>query len=140
MKLMLQAVDRLVGPGMRVLAAGCGEGQSARAAAARGATVRAVDHDPEMVARAWASGVPAELGTVEDLVGDYDVVLSSLWADDVLRLAPTLTSRVRKGGAIYVSGAPRPLRALFEQAFEPLAVTRVDDLGDLCGLELRRPA
>src|SRR5690349_2179016 len=101
--LALAAIDRLVRPGMGVLDAGCGEGVLARAAAARGARVRAVDRDADAVARAWASGVAAELSRIEEVVGDYDVVVANLWADELVRLAPSLRSRLAPAGALYVT-------------------------------------
>jgi len=139
-ELALAAIERLVEPGMRVLDAGCGEGPLARAAAARGATVRAIDHDPHAIARARSGGVPAELGEIEDIVGDYDVVVANLWADELIRLAPQLASRARK--KLYVTGARLWHRAAIEKRFRELSleVTRVEAREGWCGLEMRRLA
>ena len=137
-ELALAAIERLVGPGMRVLDAGCGEGPLARAATARGATVRAIDHDPDAVARAWSQGVAAELGEIEDIEGDYDVVIANLWADELIRLAPQLALRARD--RLYVTGARLWHRQAIEQRFRELSlqVERVESREGWCGLELRR--
>ena len=137
-ELALAAIERLVEPGMRVLDAGCGDGSLARAAAARGATVRAVDRDPEAIARAWSQGVPAELADIEDIEGDYDVVLANLWADELIRLAPQLASRTRQ--KLYVTGARLWHRTAIEDCFRGLSleVERVEAREGWCGFELRR--
>jgi ribosomal protein L11 methyltransferase len=137
-ELALAAIERLVEPGMRVLDAGCGDGPLARAAAARGAMVRAVDRDPEAIARAWSQGIPAELADIEDIEGDYDVVLANLWADELIRLAPQLASRTRC--KLYVTGARLWQKTAVEQRFRELAleIERVEARDGWCGVELRR--
>jgi ribosomal protein L11 methyltransferase len=137
-RLALAAIERLVKPGMRVLDAGCGDGPLARAAVARGATVRAVDHDPNAIVHAWASGVAAELSRIEDLVGDYDVVVANLWADDIVRLARELASHVAVGGRLYVTGARLWQCETIKRAFEGLSVERTEALDGWCGVELRK--
>lgn len=137
-ELALAAIERLVEPGMRVLDAGCGDGPLARAAAARGAMVRAVDRDPDAIARAWSQGIPAELADIEDIEGDYDVVLANLWADELIRLAPQLVSRTRR--KLYVTGARLWQKTAVEQRFRELAleIERVEARDGWCGVELRR--
>jgi ribosomal protein L11 methyltransferase len=119
-----------------VLDAGCGDGSLARAAAARGATVRAIDHDPEAIALAWSRGTAAELGEIEDVVGDYDVVIANLWANELIRLAPQLASRARQ--KLYVTGARLWQRESVERRFRELAleVERIEARDGWCGLEL----
>src|SRR5215831_10531719 len=139
--LALAAVERLAAPGLRVLDAGCGAGPLAQAAAARGAIVRAVDRDPDAVARARARGLAAELGRIEDLGGDYELVLANLWADDLVALAPQLIALVAPGGILYATGALLAQRDAVERAFSPaLALRRLEARGGWCGLELVRPS
>ena len=110
---MLAEVERLVGPGTRVLDVGCGSGVLAVAAALRGATpVVAIDVDPAAVdatrRNAGANGVAgsvhpstAPLGAVD---GRFDVVLANLPASTIRELAGDLAARTVPGATLVLSG------------------------------------
>jgi ribosomal protein L11 methylase PrmA len=100
--------------------------------------VRAIDHDPDAIARARSQGIAAELGAIEDIAGDYDVVVANLWADELIRLAPQLAACAR--GKLYVTGARLWHRSAVERRFRALSlqVERVEAREGWCGLELHR--
>lgn len=87
-----------VGPGVRVLDLGCGDGQVLLAAAERGATVLGVEADPDLVAEAQANlagaGIDAEVRTGDlfdpDVDLDADVLFSYLAPATLQRLLPRL--------------------------------------------------
>jgi SAM-dependent methyltransferase len=64
-----RVVDSLFGAGDCVLDIGCGTGEDAAHLGSRGVLVYGVDASPAMVARARARRVRAEVGRIEDLVG-----------------------------------------------------------------------
>ncbi|MGI5126646.1 class I SAM-dependent methyltransferase [Pseudonocardia sp. CA-107938] len=71
--------DTRVGPGTTLLDLGCGTGEFAAAAVARGAVLTGIDHDPAAVAEAAAT-VPAATFAVGDVhvppPGPFDVVVA----------------------------------------------------------------
>lgn len=112
-RLMLCAVDRLVGPGMAVLDVGCGSGVLAVAAAALDASpVVAIDVDPAAVvatrANAEANGLAAvvsvSLDPLSAVEGQFDVVLANLLASTIAALAGDLTNRLAPAGRLVLSG------------------------------------
>jgi len=109
-RLALRFLERVVHGGERVLDYGCGSGILAIAAARLGAAeVDAVDLDPLALEAAGgnsrANQVAVRVWTPEALPpGDYDVVVANILANPLIVLAPVLTARARKGGALALSG------------------------------------
>jgi ribosomal protein L11 methyltransferase len=144
-RLVLDELVARVRPGDRVLDVGCGSGVLAVVAAALGATVTAVDVDPEAVrataANARANGVAV---AVSDLplteVNDaFDLVCANLLAPIVLALAPELRRVVAGAGTLVVSGLLagrwRPVAA----ALAPLEVRSVGERDGWASLVLSPP-
>ena len=84
--------------GRRVADVGCGTGVLAIAAAARGATVEAVDVDPVAIEVTAANAarndvvLHARTGSVQHLTAPADVVVANLVTDVVIGLAPDLVA------------------------------------------------
>lgn len=95
--------------GTRVLDAGTGTGSAARAARERGARVRAVDAEPDMVARARRHGIAAEIAALPELPfpdGEFDAVLANFVINHVGRPRAALTELhrvLRPGGRIALT-------------------------------------
>jgi len=118
-----RAYDRLAGcvtEGQRVLDLGCGPGALALRAARRGARVKAIDVNPEMLEiasdRLTRSGVAANVSLVEmgvaeldrEAAGSYDVVMSGLCfselSEDERRYALAQAARIlRPGGRLLLA-------------------------------------
>ena len=95
--------------GGRVLDLGCGPGGSAHLMMQAGLDVDAMDASPEMVRFAHLKGVPARVGTFDDMnaTNDYDGV----WANFSLLHAPreklavhftAIARAIRRGGHLHV--------------------------------------
>ncbi|MDR1349257.1 MAG: 50S ribosomal protein L11 methyltransferase [Zoogloeaceae bacterium] len=117
-RLCLEWLERENPAGKTVLDYGCGSGILAIAAAKLGATrITGVDIDPQAIVTAVRN---AEKNAVAidfhdlsvPLVGDYDQVLANILANPLRMLAPALSTRVRPGGSLALSGI------LLEQATE----------------------
>jgi SAM-dependent methyltransferase len=123
-----------VAAGDRVLDVGCGTGNAALIAAARGGRVTGVDASPGLVAlaaeRARAEGADARfvVGVAESLpVEDagFDVVLSSfgvIFAEDAPRAAAEMVRAARPGGVVALTswrpeGPIRAVSGLMRDAF-----------------------
>jgi ribosomal protein L11 methyltransferase len=141
-RLVLEAVDRLVSPGARVLDVGCGSGVLAIGAARRGAAeVVAIDVDPEAPAathanaarngvadRVAASNRPlAEVAEVDAAGAGFDLVLANLLAPIVRSLGPDLVRATAPGGALVVSGLLADRWAEATLALAPLEVAEVHE-------------
>jgi ubiquinone/menaquinone biosynthesis C-methylase UbiE len=127
-----RAYDRLVGqvePGQRVLDLGCGTGALAVRAARRGAIVKGIDINPEMLAIARRRVEEEQLGErvelaeqgVAELDGEegesYDAVTSGLCfselSDDELRYTLDQVARLLKpGGLLLVADEVSPRHAI----------------------------
>ncbi|MHB8375571.1 MAG: 50S ribosomal protein L11 methyltransferase [Dehalococcoidia bacterium] len=116
-RMCLEALDRHVRPGARVLDAGCGSGILAIAAAKLGArAVRAVDIDRDCVRitgeNARANGVDACVRAEVVRPGDgarfaagaYDVVVANIIAATIIDLAPALAGALARDGRLIASG------------------------------------
>lgn len=134
--LMLELIDELIQPGMRVLDVGCGSGILAMAAAKLGATVAlGVDIDGEAVIAAQKNALKNGVadrcrfdGTpLDELPGRYDLVFANLSAPVLIKEKAALVRHVADGGRLLWSG---------------LLHTDLDEVGapPRCGLEkdLRR--
>jgi len=121
-RLCLAWLEGHVRPGQSVLDYGCGSGILAIAAARLGAApVVGVDLDPQAVAASRdntaRNGVAAEFHLPDALApGSYDIVVANILTNPLRALMPLLSSRVRPGGQIALSGI------LAEQAEEILVI------------------
>jgi SAM-dependent methyltransferase len=122
-----------IGPGMRVLDVAAGDGNVALACAARGASVRACDLAPAMVARGRSrcgEGIEWTVADALDLPygdGSFDAVVSTFGATlapQPARMASELIRVTRPGGTVIIAtwiprGLPGRLDELTE-AIDPL--------------------
>ncbi|MEU0860551.1 class I SAM-dependent methyltransferase [Streptomyces griseofuscus] len=98
-----------VAAGTKVLDVGTGTGTAARAARERDARVRAVDADPDMVARARLHGIAAEVAVLPELPfpdGEFDAVVGNFVLNHVGRPRAALTELrrvLRPGGRIALT-------------------------------------
>ena len=127
-----RAYDRLashIQSGQRVLDIGCGTGALTVRAAKRGAVVKGIDINPEMLAiaaeRTREAGIEATVELVETGVaeldretsGSYDVVTSGLCFSELSEQELTFTlaemvRMIKPGGMVLVADEVRPQNAL----------------------------
>lgn len=96
--------------GLRVIDLGCGTGELTRrlADALPSSDVVGLDSSPEMLAKAAPHARPGmryELGTIEAVVGEWDVIISNAalhWVDNHQALIPRLFALLRPGGQLVV--------------------------------------
>jgi trans-aconitate 2-methyltransferase len=99
-----------VRPGLRVIDIGCGTGELTRRLAGHlpESDVLGIDSSPQMLERASELSRPGlrfELGRVEDVAGEWDLVFSHAviqWVEDHAALVPRLFSLVAAGGQIAI--------------------------------------
>ncbi len=110
--LCLEWLDGASPAGRRVLDYGCGSGILGIAALKLGAAeVVAVDHDPQALTatreNARRNGVADRIRAVspdEVPAGQADLVLANILSNVLVELAPTLISRLARGGRLVLSG------------------------------------
>lgn len=118
-QLCLEALEREVKPGMRVLDVGTGTGLLAHAARLLGAgRVWGCDVDPVAVEIA-ARRVPLVLtGTVDAVASEsMDIIVANISAPAVIGMAPDVMRCLRRGGTAFLSGFERDELAAVEAAF-----------------------
>jgi ribosomal protein L11 methyltransferase len=119
-RMCLEAVERAVRPGVRVLDVGCGSGILSLAAAKLGAAgVVALDIDQMCVRvakeNARANGVASIVTVAQGSAGDawpsdcarpveFDVVVANIITRVIVELAPALVGALASGGRLIVSG------------------------------------
>ena len=144
----LRVVHELAAPGMTVLDVGCGSGVLAILAAMQGARAAGIDIAPAAVPvtrhNASINGVHVDVSTtpLDEVVGEYDLVLANILAPVLVALADDLVRVVRPGGRLVISGIlAEPSR--HEHVLRALGELVVEDTATLDGwaaITLRRPA
>jgi len=120
-RLCLQALERIVAPGMRVLDLGCGSGILSIAALLLGAEFAyACDIDEKAVDVAYenaalngigkdcytvrAGDVTSDAGLKKDMGDGYDIVVANIVSDVIIALAPTAITLKKPDGYFLCSG------------------------------------
>ncbi len=125
----LEAVDRFATAGGRCLDVGCGSGILALAAARLGMRARGVDIDPDAVraaiTAAEANGLDARFDTapIDEVDGDWDLVVANLFAEVLADLAPHLR-RVSRDAPLALAGILADRADLVRAAFSGRPVLR----------------
>ncbi len=145
-RMCLEAVEKLVRPGMQVLDVGTGSGILALAAAKLGAEqIYAIDNSSVAVESALANAAMNDLSdriqvvlgvldenTAERAAGRYDLVLANILAHIIGSIAPQLALTLAPQGLLVVSGIIEARRAdaegpLLEAGLKLVDELRIDD-------------
>ncbi len=133
-RLCLEALAPLFEEGeapQRVLDVGTGSGILAIAAAALGSErVLACDIDPEACRTARENADRNGVGErvevtgrpLEELEGNFDVILANILAEELVRLAPQLVSRLAPAGALILSGILSEKEDLVREGYRPFGL------------------
>jgi ribosomal protein L11 methyltransferase len=143
-RLTLAAARRLVTPGCTVLDVGCGSGVLAIGSLVFGAG-RAVGIDiapaavPVTTTNALANDVSVEVSTtpLEEVEGEFDVVLANILAPALVALAPHLQRVLAPGGTLVVSGILSEAHSHVLAALRPLEPVHTDTLDGWAAVTLR---
>lgn len=148
-RLSAAAVDALVRPGDRVADLGCGSGVLAIIAALRGAS-QVVATDIAESAReatvdnAERNGVDAVIQAsttpVEELVGEFDLVVANILAPTLIELARHLERLTDVSGRLVISGVLTDSYDHVVAALAPMEVVAVRDLDGWSAVTLAHPA
>ncbi|MBI1919864.1 MAG: 50S ribosomal protein L11 methyltransferase [Geobacter sp.] len=144
-RLCLEALERIYDrrppyeglslPLARVLDVGTGSGILAVAAAKLGARqVIAVDIDPLAVEVARETSILNQTGDAVEvsttplsaITGKFQVILANILAEDLVRLAPDLISRLEAGGSLVLSGILAEREAFVKNGFAPFPLEHVE--------------
>jgi ribosomal protein L11 methyltransferase len=143
-RLTLAAARRWVTPGCRVLDVGCGSGVLAIGALMFGAREAVgVDIAPAAVpvtqANAAANGVHVDVSTtpLEEVDGEFDLVLANILAPALVALAPHLRRVLAPGGTLIISGILEHAHAHVLEALQPLTTMHIDTLDGWAAVTLR---
>jgi ribosomal protein L11 methyltransferase len=137
----LQAAERLVRPGARVLDVGCGSGILSVAALRLGAAhVLALDIDPLAVKatrenaerNGVADGLTVEEGALGrgSIAGACDVIFANIASGPLMELAPAIARVLAPGGAAVASGVIAERLAGVVQAFEQAGMRLDETIAD----------
>jgi ribosomal protein L11 methyltransferase len=138
-RLMIEALQDRVRPGMAVLDLGTGSGILAIPAALLGATVDALDVSEvaadvarDNVAR---NGLDARVtvapGTIDAVEGrQYDLILANIIASVLVDLAPQLFARLRPGAQILASGIIEERLPAVRHAFQTTGLETIEERRD----------
>lgn len=139
-RMCLEYISRSAREGHQVLDFGCGSGILAIAAALFGASVVAVDHDPQALIatreNAEFNGVSEYIETLSlaqwqdrqsAFLGQFDIVVANILADPITDLGPTFCSVICPGGDMVLSGildrqAQQVMDAYPQVAFDPMTL------------------
>ncbi len=145
-RLALKMMHAVVKPGDTVLDVGTGSGILSLAAAGLGAAkVTGIDIDPTAVQNARANmclneiagDVAFRVGTVEGVMGDFDVVVANIDSRTLRRLLPSLASRVAPRGNLILGGVQVRERATFLKALRTAGLRVVEVLDETGWLGIR---
>jgi len=109
-RLCLEWLERSVSPGNSILDYGCGSGILAIAAAKLGAgDVLGVDIDLQAVSAAKNNAERNEVSarfedSAKEIKGQFDIVVANILSNPLKALAPAISSHVRRGGRLALSG------------------------------------
>jgi ribosomal protein L11 methyltransferase len=141
-RLALAAIDRLADEVSTVLDVGCGSGVLAIAAARLGCAARGVDVDPAAVADSRANAarngldLPFDTTPVDELVGQWELVVANVHAEVLVVLADALIART--GRWLVLGGVLADRESLVTDRFdERLERVHREQAGDWVGLVYR---
>ncbi len=139
-RLCLEALERYIRPGMRVLDVGTGSGILALAAARLGAaSVLALDISSVAVEAAQANvrangleeRITVRLGSLEESSNArYDLVVANIIARVIADLAPALVGALAPGGMLIASGIIEERLSLAEDALRAAGLAEIEQARD----------
>lgn len=143
-RLTLAAARQWTMPGTRVLDVGCGSGVLAIGTLVFGAvSAMGIDIAPAAVPitqnNAAANGVQVDVSTtpLEEVDGQFELVLANILAPALVALAPHLQRVLVPGGTLVISGILEDAHAHVLDALQPLRVIRTDTLDGWVAVSLR---
>lgn len=129
-RLILELIQELTVAGARVLDVGCGSGILSVAAALLGSgPVTAVDVEeaaiPTTLFNAHQNGIVVAVSTmpIEEVDGEYDLVVANILAPVLIALAPAIAARLAPDGTLLLSGLIETQRDRVVAAYPNMRVT-----------------